>query len=162
MNGHIRDKVCSLLEKQGINDENLEKIIGSYNVTLNKKGVLSILFEYCTCTNGLRSSNCELSSLNANLLTGKLFSLKDLFKPDSDYAVRIHNFTICYMDNRGLPRENVEFIHGENGFYISDDGIVIYNDSSSFMGDGIYRIPIPYIYLIDIIEERGPLAKVII
>lgn len=151
-----------LLEKQGINDDNLEKIIGSYNITLNKRGVLSVLFEYCTCRNGLQSSNCELSSLNASLLTGKMYSLKDLFKLDSDYAVRIHNFSICYMDNRGLSRGSNSFTCNEYGFYITEEGIVVYNAANFSNGEGIFRIPIPYIYLIDIIEERGPLAKVII
>jgi hypothetical protein len=162
LNAHVRDRVCSMLQRQDINLIDFEKIIGTYRIVHNRRGVLSIIFEYVSCLDGLRSSNCIMSSLNANLGNGSLYVLKDLFKAESDYIQRIHTYIRGYLQSRGIDIEENDFIVNEDGFYIEEEGIVVFPERTSSERDGLLQILIPYIYLIDIIEERGPLAKVIV
>jgi hypothetical protein len=162
INSHIKDKVCTLLQRQDVNQNDFDKILGNYRITLNRRGVLSIFFEYCSTKDNLKDCSFVLSSMNVSLVNGNLYTLRDLFKEEGDYASRIYNYISVQMENRSTSIQDRGFILAEDGFYITDEGIVVYPAPDSSKRDGIFQFLIPYIYLIDIIEERGPLAKILI
>lgn len=101
----------------------------NYKVAYNKNNYLSIPIKTYEFTGGAHGMT-YLKSYNYDLLTGKEFKLKDMFKKDVDYKKIANDFI-----NAQISKNPNMYFEGKDGFkgisdnqefYIDEDGVVIY------------------------------------
>lgn len=87
VNESIADEVSNLFKEQVLLPQkiNIEEVIGFYEVKLNKKCLLSILFGIYTYYTNAAHGLTAYSSLNIDIDTGKIYKLSDLFTSRINY-----------------------------------------------------------------------------
>ncbi|MCW2278777.1 stalk domain-containing protein [Heliophilum fasciatum] len=100
--------------------------IGSnYEITFNQADLLSIRFTDATYFGGAHGMH-YLRSLTANLKTGQIYQLDDLFR-HKDYQAPINQAIMAQNKERDWPFDPPFLsIDDQQEFYLSPDGIVIY------------------------------------
>lgn len=148
INRRIKDKVDMLISGQGFLG-NLREMIGSYKITLNGKGLLSIRFENYAYLEGAAHGLTDVGSLNLDIKTGIDYSLRDLFLPEGSYVETISTIIADRIEDEDIPLTR-EFsgISPEQEYYLKDRALVIYFQLYEFT---------PYAYGIP--EFRIPLAR---
>ena len=159
INRTIMENVYELIEKQ----RPFEEMNGTYELKNNDKGILSLtLINYGFA--GGAHGNTIVKALNFNVETGHVYTLPELFKPGSDYVQRISEIIKAEIKARDLPTIG-EFtkISPNQDFYIADKSLVIffqlYEITPYFVG--IPYFPISIYGLEDIINENGPLQRML-
>ena len=157
INRTIINTVYELIQKQGPYQE----MVGIYELKNNDKGILSIVLINYAFAGGAHGSTIA-KALNFDVETGQVYTLPELFKPDSDYVKKISDIIKAQIKARDLPIIN-EFteISPNQDFYIADRCLVIffqlYEITPYYIG--IPYFPISIYELADIINEDGPLER---
>ncbi|MGI6066429.1 MAG: RsiV family protein, partial [Bacillota bacterium] len=93
---------------------------------------------------------------------GRLYQLQDLFKPGADYVARLSEIIGIQIERRNIPILG-EFtgIRPDQDFYIADKALVIYFQLYEITpyAYGFPYFPISVYEIQDIIDEEGPLGK---
>lgn len=166
MNQTIIQEAQKLIRKQIENmPSTVIEMIGSYEIKNNQRNVLSLTLSNYTYHDKAAHGMTYLTSLTFDVDTGKKYSLAQLFKPGSHYIDRLSSLIQQQIKERDIPLIH-EFtaIRPDQDFYIADKTLVIYFQ--------LYELT-PYVYgfpifpisvydLQDIIEEKGPLAKMLV
>src|SRR5690625_3971902 len=146
-------------KQQNVN--HFAEMIGIYEIKTNERGILSLtLSNYAIAAqhaNGLTLMN----SLTVDIKTGKIYQLKDLFKPDSNYVDILSAMVRDQIRDRNIPILNgFESISPEQYFYIADKSLVLYFQPLEITPHyvGIPMFPISVYDLEDIIDDAGPLG----
>ncbi|HLQ97707.1 MAG TPA: RsiV family protein [Candidatus Dormibacteraeota bacterium] len=142
--------------------DHFAEMIGTYEIKTNERGILSLtLSNYAIApqhANGLTITK----SLTFDVKTGKTYQLKSLFKPGSDYVDVLSSIVRRQIEERDIPIINgFSQISPDQDFYIADKSLVLYFQpieiTPHYFGSPMF--PISVYELADIIDEEGPLGR---
>ncbi|NEY72345.1 DUF3298 and DUF4163 domain-containing protein [Bacillus mesophilus] len=140
----------------------LEEMIGLYELKNNQRQVLSLSLSNYTYHHQAAHGMTYIKSLTFDLQKGRLCTLKDLFKPGSDYVKRLSTIIDKQIKERSIPVLNgFTSIQPDQDFYIADKVLVIYfqlYDLTPYVF-GFPMFPISVYDIEDIIDEQGPLGR---
>jgi len=165
INQHVYNVVIALLKKQGYY-ENPQKanVSAQYAVRTNEQGILSVSLSNDTFIEQHANSIEYLVSLTYDITTGKYYTLKDLFKPNSLYVQVISAIIEPQLKERygGYIINPFKQIRPDQEFYIADRALVIVLpvlEYTAHVAGNLY-FPISVYDLSSIINENGPLGKI--
>lgn|SRR5690606_6982382 len=140
------------------------EMVGSFEIKNNQRDILSLTLSNYAYPDRAAHGMTYLEALTFNVITGKQYQLKDLFKPGSNYIEIISRIIKEQIKKRDLPVIN-EFreIKPDQDFYIADKTVVIYFQLYDLVpyAYGFPMFPISIYDLQDIIDENGPLGKML-
>lgn len=138
------------------------EIIGSYEIKNNQREVLSLTLSNYTYHYHAAHGMTIIKSLTFDLKKEKLITLKDLFKPGSNYEKRLTDMIKKQINQRDIELLNpLPEIKPNQDFYIADKTLVIYYQLYEITPYvfGFPMFPISVYDLQDIIDENGPLGR---
>jgi Protein of unknown function (DUF3298) len=149
-------------EQVGNMPSTVEEMQGSFEIKNNQREVLSLSLSNYTYHAHAAHGMTFIRSLTFDLEKEKICSLKDLFKPGSDYVKRLSDLVAAQIKERDIPLLG-EFtgIRPDQDFYIADKALVLYfqlYEITPYVA-GFPMFPISVFDLQDIIEESGPLGR---
>ncbi|MEW6696820.1 MAG: DUF3298 and DUF4163 domain-containing protein [Bacillota bacterium] len=137
---------------------------GRYSVEVNQNGILSIRLEVYTYKEQQAHGMTVVKSLTVDLASGKVYELRDLFKRNSHYILRLSNIIKEQIQERDLPLIN-EFnrISDNEEFYLTENALVIYFQLYEYTPYyvGIPEFVIPYDRIRNLIREDGPIGRIL-
>ncbi|URT71362.1 DUF3298 and DUF4163 domain-containing protein [Cytobacillus firmus] len=149
-------------EQTGNMDTTVVDLYGYYEVKNNQRDVLSLSLSNYVYHYHAAHGMTVIKSLTFDLQKGKQVSLKDLFKPGSDYVQRISDLIAVQIKERDIPLL-VDFtaIKPDQDFYIADKALVVYFQLYEITpyAYGFPMFPISVYDLQDIVDENGPLGR---
>ncbi|MBW7455922.1 DUF3298 and DUF4163 domain-containing protein [Paenibacillus sepulcri] len=161
MNESIRHAVRALVAEQGSLEDPRAEMMGYFEIKTNEKNVLSLsLFNYAF-TGGAHGLTLQ-QSLTFDTVSGRSYSLADLFKPGSSYIKRLSDLIKVQIAERQIETlEPFQSIRPDQPFYIADRALVIYFSLFELTpyAFGFPYFPISVFDLTDIISPTGPLAS---
>lgn len=124
--------------------------LSDYRVTYNNKDIFSIILTGYTFTGGAHGSSWS-NSLTANLTTGEIYKLSDLFVKDSDYKEVLDEKIRLQIDKSAEMKDVLDFkgVNENTNFYITKELLVVYFEEYEI---GPYYVGKPsfYIFIEDI------------
>lgn len=163
VNDAIQNLVQQLIREQGYYENPMTQITGYYEIKTNERGILSLALindAYYGGAHGLT----VIKSITADLETGKIYNLQDLFKPDSNYVERISDIVEKKIKDRNIYLlGDFKGIRPDQDFYIADKALVIYfqlYELTSY-AFGFPYFPISVYDIKEIISEDSPLDRLI-
>lgn len=164
INNLILYRIQSFIKKEFDKFSNQRNINGEYKITLNKRNLLSIIFEFYSYLPGENSTLDILKSLTISTREGYIYNFNDLFYKGSNYENSINRILIENIKENNIPIiEEYANINKNRKFYLTEDSLVIYyelNKNSKYAS--VYCIPqfaIPYNSIKSIIDPTGPIAR---
>lgn len=167
VNNYIIDEVSKLFKSQVLLPEKVDfyEIFGTYEVTVNKNDILSILFSMYTYVNKAAHGVTAYSSLTVNTKTGEVYSFNDLFNPKMNYVPIINTIAKQYIKDN-----NIQLISEYNGiipnqqYYLTENKLVLYYQPYEYTPGyyGIFKIEIPYDKIRNLITPLSPISKLIL
>lgn len=148
----FREETLRSARDQAATAEELKEIMektsfwGSYEVTLMKDGVLSVVFHQNSYLERAAHPNTYQASVTISLRDGRVYTLDDLFKPGADYKPVLNDFMRADIARRDIPLLN-DFggVQRNQGFYLTDSALVLYYQTYEYT---------PYVY--GVLEFRIP------
>lgn len=161
INTAIVDAVNKQLHDQGYPQNPTTDVTAYYEIKTNERRVLSLSLVNYAFSGGAHGLTIQ-NSLTFSTETGKSYTLKELFKPGSNYVAVLSAIIAAEIKRREIPLL-VEFtgIRPDQNFYIADKSLVIYfqvYELAAYVYGFLY-FPISIYALQDIIAEDGPLGK---
>lgn len=162
INHAIVTTLNKLLVEQNFYDANLVELLANYEIKTNERGILSLNLIVYSFTGGAHGMTV-INSLTFDTKTGKQYTLKELFKPGSDYEKRISAIITQRIKDWDIQLLDPPFkgIRSDQDFYIADTSLVIYfqlYEITPYVW-GFPYFPIPILDLADIIQPDGPLDR---
>lgn len=163
INNFILEAIYEQIVEQGYYEKSETEITGTWELKNNDKGILSLTLINYAFSGGAHGLTL-VKGLTFSLETGKKYELKELFKPESNYINILSRHIIEQIKERNIPTvDEFEKIKPNQDFYLADLTLVIFFQEYEITP---YVVGIPYfpisIYSIeDIIDEEGPLGKLI-
>jgi hypothetical protein len=163
INRTILNTVYGLIQEQGYYENPDVDMTGTYELKNNDKGILSITLTNYAFAGGAHG-NTIVKALNFDIMNGHVYTLPELFKPNSNYIKVISDIIKVQIKERNLPTtEEFTEISPNQYFYIADRALVIffqlYDITPYYVG--IPYFPISIYDLQDIIAEDGPLQRML-
>ncbi|WP_026584864.1 DUF3298 and DUF4163 domain-containing protein [Bacillus sp. J33] len=149
-------------EQTGAMDTTVVDLYGYYEIKSNERDVLSLSLSNYVYHYHAAHGMTVIKSLTFDLQKGKQVSLKDLFKPGSDYVKRISDLIAVQIKERNIPLlVDFKSIRPDQDFYIADKALVVYFQLYEIApyAYGFPMFPISVYDLQDIIDEDGPLGR---
>lgn len=134
---------------------------GGYEVKNNQRGILSLTMNTFASGPKLAHPIDQLTSLTTDVRTGKLYSLADLFTPDSAYIERLSAIISAQINKRNISTfQEFDIINSNQSFYIADKMLMIYFKRYEIAPRpfGYPTFPISIYEINDIINKDGPLG----
>jgi len=166
VNNAIIDTVNNLFKTGVLLPEKVEfyEVIGNYQVMLNEKGLLSILFNLYTYVNKAAHGYTSYGSITANIQTGQIYSFSDLFNPKIYYVGFLNEIAQEY-----IKTNNITLINKYNGitpnqqYYLTPDKLVLYYQVYEYTPYyyGLFKIEIPYEKMENLITPFSPINKLL-
>ncbi|WP_028610698.1 DUF3298 and DUF4163 domain-containing protein [Paenibacillus harenae] len=164
INQKIRENVQHLVHSQGSLEDPRAEMLGHFEQKTNEKDYLSLsLFNYAY-TGGAHGITLQ-HSLTFKQSTGQDYSLAQLFKPGSDYVLRISAIVSAQIKARSIDTlEPFTAIRSDQDYYVADRSLVIYFQLYELAPYvfGFAYFPIPVYELQDIVNEEGPLGPMLV
>jgi hypothetical protein len=163
MNRSIVNEVQSLIDLQaGDSPSTVESMVGWYEIKNNQRELLSLSVANNTYHHQAAHPMTYMKSLTFDLKGEKRCSLKDFFKPGSDYINRISDLIKLQLKQRDITLiSNFDYIKPDQDFYVADKTLVIYfqlYDITPY-AFGFPLFPISVYDLQDIVDESGSLGR---
>ncbi|MBT2683357.1 DUF3298 and DUF4163 domain-containing protein [Bacillus sp. ISL-37] len=152
-------------EQTGNMPGSVEEMIGYYEIKNNQRAVLSLSQLNYTYHYHAAHGMTYIKSLSYDLQSGKLYELKDLFKPGSDYVKRLSDIIEVQIDERKIPLlGDFKGIRENQDYYLADKSIVVYFQLYEITPYvfGFPMFPISVYSLEDIIDQTGILGRLTI
>lgn len=167
INNEIIDNVSDLFEKNIIlkRKANFKEINMFYNVTLNRKNILSILLGCYSYMDKDVQGYTAYQSLTVNLKTGEDYDLDDLFNPKSNYVQELNNIVSRYIRTNNIPVKNKVVISPEDQeFYLKPKSLVLYFPVGKYTpyNYGLFKIEIPYSSIKNLLGPNSPIGNLLI
>ena len=163
INYAIQNLVKKMLSDQGYYSNPRTQVTASYEVKTNERGVLSLSLNNYAFAGGAHGMTI-IKSLTFDVCTGRIYSLADLFKPGSDYQKVLSAIIEKQIKEREIPVIN-EFtgIKPDQDYYIADKVLVVYFQLYELTpyAYGFPEFPITMYQVEDIVDENGPLGRMI-
>lgn len=164
INETILKETQLLVNNAGPLDDPRAQMIGYYEQKTNQKDILSLsLFNYAY-TGGAHGNTVQ-HSLTFKQSTGETYTLKQLFKPGSNYVDRLNTIIAAQIKARAIDTfEPFKTIRPDQDYYIADRALVIYFQLYELVPYvfGFLYFPISVYELQDIISEDGPLGPMLV
>ncbi len=160
INVFISKQVLDLIPKEGC--QIYETIKGTYEVKLNRNGILSIKFDVYTFKKHAANGLDVQKSITVNLETGKIYQIYDLFKRNSNYRAVITRMIKEQIKERDLPLiREFKSIGDNESFYLTNNALIIYFQEIEFTPHyvGIPEFTIPFNQIKNLINEESPIAR---
>ncbi|MBD0382489.1 DUF3298 domain-containing protein [Paenibacillus sp. WST5] len=163
INTIIVNTVNQMLHDQGYPQNPLTDVSAYYELKTNERHILSLSLINYAFSGGAHGLTIQ-KSLTFSTETGKLYALKDLFKPGSNYVARLTAMIQAQIKARNIPLL-VDFtsIRPDQDYYIADKALVVYfqvYELAAYVYGFLY-FPISVYDIQDIIDENGPLGKML-
>lgn len=132
-----------------------------FELKTNERGILSLMLTNYTYSHPMAHGMTLAKSLTFDINTGHHYSLKELFKPGSDYVKVLSAQVAAQIKARNLPLlDGFHSISPEQDFYLADKSLVLYfklyDITPYYVGFPMFPISV---YSLDaIIADKGPLA----
>ncbi len=161
INQTIMANLNQLLKERDFYEPSLVELQAWFEVKTNQRGVLSIALFVYSYTGGAHGMT-TIKTLTFDTAKGKLFTLNELFKPNSNYQEVLLNLIKVQVKTRNIPviSEPISF-PGNNNYYIADKSLVLFYqlyDLAPYYY-GITYFPINIYDIQSLIDENGPLGK---
>lgn len=166
INNSITAEVSKLFNQQVFLPEAIDfsEIYGRYEITVNKNGILSILFSLYTYINRAAHGFTAYSSITVNTNTGQKYSFSDLFNPKIYYGGFLNE-----LANQYIKDNNIQLISEYNGitpnqqYYLTEDSLVLYYQVYEYTpySYGLFKIVIPYDKIKNLLTPLSPITKLI-
>ncbi|MCW2276962.1 DUF3298 and DUF4163 domain-containing protein [Heliophilum fasciatum] len=165
INQTIFRQVYAIIYQQGYYENPTRaQMVGSYEVKTNERGILSMSFTNYTYFYPAANGLTIIRSLTFDTHTGETYSLQSLFKEGSDYITPISADIQAQIKERQIQL-TTEFttIRPDQDYYIADKALVIYFQMYEITPRpyGLPAFPISVYALENIIDEQGPLGKML-
>ncbi|MBN8203689.1 DUF3298 and DUF4163 domain-containing protein [Bacillus sp. NTK034] len=158
----VRENQQLINEQTGNMDTTVVDLYGYYEIKNNQRDVLSLSLSNYVYHYHAAHGMTVIKSLTFDLQKGKQVSLKDLFKPGSDYVKRLSELISIQIKQRDIPLlVDFKAIRPDQDFYIADKALIIYFQLYEITpyAYGFPMFPISIYDLQNIIEENGPLGR---
>lgn len=158
INNLIKNTVFGLMPPEGC--EIYQEIYGGYKVGVNRKGILSIIFNVYTFRRHAANGLDVQKSITVNLETGKVYQLHELFKNTSDYRIIISRMIQKQIEERELPLlKQFTGITDYENYYLTEKNLVIYFQEITYFPHfaGIQEFPIPYSRIRNLVKIDSPI-----
>ncbi len=158
------DQVKQLLD-QGYPQIPPMEIRGWYEIKTNERGVLSLSIGNYTIAFPAAHGWTIIKSLTFDTLTGEIYQLNNLFKPDSGYMKILSDIVSAQIKERNIPvispYPGIKPL--DQDYYIADKALVIYYQLVEFTPYvyGFPMFPISVYETQDIIKPGTPLEKML-
>lgn len=150
-----------ILVEQSYYNRDLVELIANFEIKNNQRGILSLNLIVYSFTGGAHGMTV-VKSLTFNVKNGHVYTLKELFKPNSNYVKEISTIISKDIENWNVDViEPFSTIQPDQDFYIADTSIVIYfqlYDLAPYYW-GFPYFPIAILNLKDMVRNEGPLDK---
>lgn len=160
INGTILDTVNKLIIKQGYYENPKTEITGSYELKANERQILSLSIINYAFSGGAHGIT-YVKSITTNTESGKMYELKDLFKPGIDYVKKLSEIVKMQINERKIDLlDEFKGIRPDQDYFVADSVLVIYFQlyEIAAYAYGFVQFPIPIYEIQDIIDENGPLG----
>jgi hypothetical protein len=161
INTDIVNAVNQQLHDQGYPHNPMTDVTAYYELKSNERDILSLSLLNYAFSGGAHGLTIQ-KSLTFSTKTGKNYALKDLFKPGSDYVARLSAIIRAQITARNIPLlVNFTSIRPDQDYYIADKALVVYfkvYELAAYVYGFLY-FPISVYDIQDIIDENGPLGK---
>lgn len=138
-------------------------ITGSYEMKTNERNVLSITLIGLGDFKGAHPMTI-VKGLTVDIETGKVYELKDLFKPNSNYTEILSDIIYKGIKERDISLlDEFKGIRPNQDYYIADKSLIIYFQLYEITAY-VYGFPyfvIPIYEIEDIIKEDGILSRML-
>ncbi|MGG1658940.1 DUF3298 domain-containing protein [Brevibacillus sp. NRS-1366] len=148
-------------EQQRVQIPGNTQMQGSYEIKSNERGIFSVTLTNYAYTPQMAHGMTFMGTVTADIQTGKLYTLRDLFKPGSDYVKVISDHIKLQIKERNIPTLNgFTSIKPDQDYYIADKALVIYFQLYEITPYyvGFPMFPISVYDLESVIAETGPLS----
>jgi hypothetical protein len=166
MNQVIYRQFHSIIKQQGYYENpDQTEMTGIYEIKTNERGILSLTQNNYTYIYMHANGLTIIKSLTFDTRTGKSYTLKELFKPNSDYVKKISTLIEQQIRQRQINlTSNFTVIRPDQDYYIADKSLVVYFQMYEITPRpyGLPMFPISVYELQDLIDEEGPLGKMIL
>ena len=165
MNQQIMNLVKRLIIEQGYyQNPQTTQVYGSFEIKNNQRGVFSLNIINYTYIYQHAHGMTITKSLTFDIQTGKVYELKDLFKPGSDYTKVLSEIVQKQIKEREIPViEEFKGIKPDQDYYIADKALVVYYQLYE-LAPYAYGFPMFVISVYevdDIVKEDGPFGVMI-
>ncbi|UOE55907.1 DUF3298 and DUF4163 domain-containing protein [Bacillus sp. CMF12] len=158
----VKENQQLITQQTGAMDTTVVDLYGYYEIKNNQRDVLSLSLSNYVYHYHAAHGMTVIKSLTFDLQKGKQVSLKDLFKPGSDYVKRLTELISIQIKQRDIPLlVDFKAIRPDQDFYIADKALIIYFQLYEITpyAYGFPMFPISVYDLQDIIDENGPLGR---
>ncbi|MBO8127286.1 MAG: DUF3298 and DUF4163 domain-containing protein [Firmicutes bacterium] len=163
LNCMLLNSVNTMIKNQGYDPFYTEDMRGGYEVTLNERGLVSIILGNYTYLGGAKGLTL-VRSVSFEVTEGRVFSLKDLFKPGADYSKRLSKLVQKQAEEDCVPLpKNKARIRVDHEFYLTPEELVVYYQLSEVTSceEGILYFSIPLADIRDLLGEESPLNRLL-
>lgn len=165
INNSILTNVQQLIKKQDYYEHPREtEVSGYYELKNNQRRILSLTLSNFAYTQHAAHGMTYLKGLTFDVNSGKSYTLKDLFKPGSPYVKTLSDIIALQIKRRDITLlDKFTGIKPDQDFYIADKCLVVFFQLYEITAYvyGFPMFPISVYELQDIINEDGPLGKMI-
>ncbi len=168
INRAIEGTVYALIAEQRVWPDSvglkIAEMIGTYVIEVNKNGILSIRFENYMYPEMAAHGTTMVKSITVDLKTGQIYTLRDLFRPGTDYIMVLNKLISQQFKEQGIPMiKEFDGITIQQEFYLTPTDLVIYFQAYEYTPGyvGIPEFKIPYRTIINYINEEGPIGRIL-
>lgn len=166
VNNIIADEVDKLFGIQVLRPEviDFEEVLGTYEVTLNRNSILSILFALYVYERRAAHGFTLYSSITVNVENGEVYSFSDLFNPKMYYIPILNELAQKYIkENNILLINKYNGITSNQQYYLTNNSLVLYYQVYEYTpyAYGLFKIEIPYSKIRNIIGPMSPISKIL-
>ncbi|MFF3925335.1 DUF3298 and DUF4163 domain-containing protein [Paenibacillus lactis] len=135
---------------------------GTFEIKTNERGILSLVLTNYTYSEPMAHGYTVTKGLTFSTLTGRSYSLEDLFRPGSNYRA-----VLTAEVNRQIKERNLPILEGSDvtvqpnqDFYLADKSLVIFYPLYAITPyyAGFPMFPVSVYNLQDIAAEDGPIS----
>lgn len=163
---HLNRTIYALMlnlqkEQKNVQTGTQTEMIGHYEIKTNERGILSLILSNYAYSRPMAHGYTIAKSLTFNLNTGKVYSLRELFKPGSDYVKALSLIVDLQIKQRRLPTLNgFKSIQPDQDYYLADKTLVLYFQLYEITPYyvGLPMFPISIYSIQSITDEASPLA----
>ncbi|UOF91289.1 DUF3298 domain-containing protein [Fodinisporobacter ferrooxydans] len=161
----VQSQINSILKKQAVINS-LSDVVeyrSNYRIQFHRGNILNLVFHSYLYTGGAHGLPTK-TSLIINLSSGAVYSLSDLFKPNSDYIGKLSDMIKQQDTNHILDSFSpFQSISKDERFYLESDGLTIYFPPYKYTpyAYGFPKFKISYQDVMDFINTESPIWKAI-
>jgi len=136
----------------------------SYSVMVNLNSVLSVKFQDYYFPEKAAHGVTKYTSATLSLHNGHKYSFDELFKSDVDYQTKLNQIIEAQIVAQQIPMlKPFAGVTKDEDYYLTPDRLVIYYQPYVYTPGayGLLEFFIPYQEIMDLIDPKGPIGKLL-